>query len=815
MNAPGPDELSREDRLNQVLLDYLEQAQDGPGPDRQKLLERHPEFVAELNEFFAGRDQLNRMVAPLQEVASNILQRAPAGAIIGPYAEAPAAADKHAEPPLGQLGDFQLIREIGRGGMGIVYEAEQISLCRRVALKILPFAAAFDPKQLQRFKNEALAAAHLNHPNIVPVYAVGSDRGVHYYAMQFIDGQSLATYLAEMRRITPPGGSASARASRSAPPIDEPTQSLSSARRAPAPRREAPPASPSASTAPNLLRADTTSERSSESRRYFQRICQLGIKAAQALDHAHQMGVVHRDIKPANLLMDERGNLWVTDFGLAQFQRDLGLTMSGELLGTLRYTSPELALAKRELTDHRTDIYSLGLTLYELLTLEPAFDGQDRHELMNQIAFSEPRPLRAVRRSIPVELETVILKAIAKNPIERYPTAQEFADDLQRFLDCRPVLARRPTLAEKARKWSRRHRALVSMGVLIVVLTIVGLSVSTVLIAQEQGQTKAALEREKERTREAQDQRARALTGFLKARQALDFIAQIGDDELAGKPGMQQVRKKLLVTALDYYQSFIDQYRDDPAMQSEIARCHLRSGKILAEVHSDVDALAEMERAREMQEKLVAENPGSRRARSRLGFMYYQTFALQGCASMALLTHQSVQDDLEMTPGQRQKVAQLADRLAEQRRTLAQSHQIGPVDDQRGKLEEMTRGNEEAALGILTTPQSDRLWQIALQAQGFYAFTDPQVEESLQLTAEQRQKIVDAQAEAYTANWEFFSQAEGREDGRRTPEEIRKTTQTRIMKLLTAEQVMQWNMLMGMPFQGEIFFGNRKISMHR
>jgi len=815
MNAPEHQELSREDRLNQVLLAYLEEPQGGTALDRKKLIERYPEFASELNEFFAGRDELDRIVAPLQEVATTLLQRAPGET--EQRLESPAAGDKPAEPLLGQLGDFQLIREIGRGGMGIVYEAEQISLRRRVALKILPFASAFDPKQLQRFKNEALAAAHLNHPNIVPVYAVGSDRGVHYYAMQFIDGQSLAAYLAEMRRLAAAHPDAGDRAARSAV-AGEPTQSLSAARRGAVSGKSdhSGAASSSAPTATSLLTTDATTEWASASRRYFQRVCHIGIKTAQALDYAHQMGVVHRDIKPANLLVDERGTPWITDFGLAQFQLDLGLTMTGEMLGTLRYTSPELALAKRELMDHRTDIYSLGITLYELLTLQAACPGQDRHELMNQIAFGEPRPPRAVRKSIPVELETVILKAIAKNPAERYATALELADDLQRFLDCRPVLARRPTLAEKTLKWSRRHRALVAMAALLLFLTFAGLVVSTVLIANEQKQTQAALLREQERTREAQDQRARALTGFLKARQALDFIAQIGDDELAGQPGMQQVRKRLLVAALDYYQSFIQQYRDDAAMQPEIARCHLRSGKILAELHADVDALAEMERAREMQEKLAADNPGSRRGRSRLSFISYHSYTLQGCASMALLTQPSVQDDLEMTAKQRQEISQLADRLAQERRELVRARPLGPVEDQRSKLEEMTKGNEETALGILTGPQEERLRQIALQAQGFYAFTDPQVEAALQLTTEQKQKIVEQQAEAYTALWEYFSQMQGQEAaGRKTPEEIRKTTQSSILKLLTGEQVMHWNMLMGMPFQGDVFFGNRKISMHR
>ena len=185
------------------------------------------------------------------------------------------------------------------------------------------------------------------------------------------------------------------------------------------------------------------------------------MQAAEALEHAHELGVIHRDIKPANLLVDGRGNLWITDFGLAHCQSQAGLTMTGDLVGTLRYMSPEQALAKRVLVDQRTDIYSLGATLYELLTLEPVFDGRDRQELLRQIAFEEPRPLRRLNKAIPAELETIVLKAMEKNPADRYATAQELADDLERFLKDEPIRAKRPTLVQRARKWSRRHRPLV------------------------------------------------------------------------------------------------------------------------------------------------------------------------------------------------------------------------------------------------------------------------------------------------------------------------------------------------------------------
>src|SRR5438445_4256673 len=171
---------------------------------------------------------------------------------------------------------------------------------------------------------------------------------------------------------------------------------------------------------------------------FFRTVANLGVQAAEALEHAHQLGVIHRDIKPANLLVDAGGRLWITDFGLAHCQSQPGLTMTGDLVGTLRYMSPEQALAKRITVDARTDVYSLGATLYELLTLQPAYNGRNREEVLRQIAFEEPRPPRRLNKAVPAELETIVLKAMGKNPDERYATAQELADDLERYRQDEP-----------------------------------------------------------------------------------------------------------------------------------------------------------------------------------------------------------------------------------------------------------------------------------------------------------------------------------------------------------------------------------------
>ena len=334
------------------------------------------------------------------------------------------------EPGIGDLGDFRLVAEVGRGGMGVVYEAVQRSLDRRVALKVLPFAAAMDPTQLRRFHTEALAAAQLHHTHIVPVYSVGCERGVHYFAMQFIEGQTLAQAIAERKRMD-----------------ETPTERYPTATAIPPAR----------------------------SKEHFRRAAGLGIQAAEALDHAHKVGIVHRDIKPANLLLDVQANLWVTDFGLARLRDDTGLTITGDLVGTLRYMSPEQALARRTLIDHRTDIYSLGATLYEMMTLQPAIDGQNRQEILCKIAQEEPAPPRRLNPAIPRELETILLKAMNKEPASRYATAQDLADDLRQFLDDKPIRARRPSLWEQTFKWARRHRTAVAAGVVGLTVSVLGL----------------------------------------------------------------------------------------------------------------------------------------------------------------------------------------------------------------------------------------------------------------------------------------------------------------------------------------------------
>jgi WD40 repeat protein/serine/threonine protein kinase len=467
--------------MGQVLDEYAEQLARGVQPSVEEYASRYPQLGGVL------RLTLPALEAVRRSSAVESPQRAEESSDVGtPDAER-------------RLGEFRINREIGRGGMGIVYEAIQTSLGRRVALKVLPFATAMDSKQLQRFKTEAQAAAQLHHTNIVPVYAVGCERGVHYYAMQYIEGHTVAALIRELRRLA---GLEPADPSASVAPASSLASELASGRWAPAkpkggelvrsfgreqptgPYLIAPPhdraTAPAADATPPVAALPT--ERSGSSPAFFRTVAHLGVQAAEALEHAHGKAIIHRDIKPANLLLDLESNLWITDFGLARILSEAGLTMTGDLVGTLRYMSPEQALAKRVPVDHRTDIYSLGVTLYELLTLRPACDGCDRQEILQQIAFEEPRLPRRLNKAIPAELEIIVRKAMGKTPAERYATAQELADDLRRFLDDKPIRAKRPTLLDWTRKWIRRHQGVVATGIAGLVLAVGILAVSTLLI---------------------------------------------------------------------------------------------------------------------------------------------------------------------------------------------------------------------------------------------------------------------------------------------------------------------------------------------
>ena len=422
-----------------ILAEEVEVAKrEGREPNVGPLIDAHPQYAAELN-------ALVPTLMSLQELADPSAQ------------DVDKATSGH---QFGTIGDFRIVSEIGRGGMGIVYQAEQISLRRMVALKVLPYAAVLDPKQLQRFKNEAQAAALLQHPNIVSVYSVGVDRGIHYYAMELIDGRTLAEIIDRLRQER-----SSATSSKHDSRSDVKTHFTSETK-----------ATASLSTSYSEKRND-----------FFRAVASIMVPAAEALDFAHQSGIVHRDIKPSNLLLDSAGKIWLTDFGLARVQTESGLTTTGDLIGTIRYMSPEQASGNPSVVDRRSDVYSLGAVLYELITLSPVLRAAERQALLRELDSSEPTFPTRIDNQIPRDLETIVLKSLARNPQERYLTAQDMADDLQRFVDHRPILARRVGGFGRVRSWARRNPAIASLTA-IVLLLLVALAVGSSAVAWEQYQ---------------------------------------------------------------------------------------------------------------------------------------------------------------------------------------------------------------------------------------------------------------------------------------------------------------------------------------
>ncbi len=760
-NDVHPDEVAdtEDPAVTAVLEEYLAAREAGLRPDRRVFLAKHPAIADALARCLDSLDFLCATAPSLPRMA---------------FAEPAAMA--HPEP----LGDFRIVREVGRGGMGIVYEAMQLSLGRRVALKVLPFAAALDGRQLQRFKNEAQSAASLHHSHIVPVHAVGCERGVHYYAMQFIDGKTLAVLIRELRELD--GRS------------DDDSDALP-ATVAPADDDAAPPTLSTTTERPSSL----ATEHSAGGRGFFRSVATLALQAAEALDYAHQVGIIHRDVKPANLLVDGRGHLWIADFGLARCRNEANLTITGDLVGTLRYMSPEQAMAKRGLVDHRTDIYSLGATLYEMLTLEPLFPGSDRPQLLHRIAFDEPTPPRVVCRAVPRELETIVLKALAKNPDERYATAQELADDLRRFLDDQPIRARRPSLLEKAAKWTRRHRAVALSGVAVLLLAVIGLTCSTVLIAREQARTRDALQAEAE-------QRRIADLSFRQAQGALDFFVSVCEEDL-DRPDLRGVRRKLLERARDYYQDFITLRGDDPNVKQELAASYERVGKILIEGGAPAAGLAFLDKAIDINIELATSDPSKQEYQRDLASIFSFLGGMHGDGRLKLLSHKSVRDELKVSEEQ----AKLVEELNERRHDAYRKAKGMGRDEWQSKMTALSVEEGKRLTEALKPEQRRRLEQIALQQRGPEVIADVEVAARLRLSEEQRTAIrtlVDETRAKLSRDLMPMGPRHGRPPGPRPDgADPWKAMKQQIMDSLTAEQKDKWKELQGDPFQGEIRHG--------
>jgi eukaryotic-like serine/threonine-protein kinase len=492
------------DPLDRLVEEFLARHRAGERPCLTEYAARLPGREDEVRELFPALVELEQLKPATADGTADFT---------------PAPADSH-HPD--RVGDYRIIRLVARGGMGAVYEAVQESLGRHVALKLLPADALVDPRRLERFRREAKSAARLHHTNIVPVFGVGEADGRHFYAMQFIDGHPLDAVIDEVRRLKDRSAVRAARA------VSEVAVSLMTGHFA----------------APAVEGSSTIAEQTGESngepdvaadsgtalsgsltdsgRQYWVTVARLGEQAADALAYAHAQGILHRDIKPSNLLLDLHGTVWVTDFGLAKSSDADNLTQQGDVIGTLRYLAPERFEGAG---DHRADIYALGLTLYELLTLRPAFRAQKRAKLVEDVIAAEPDKPRTINPAIPRDLETIVLKAIQREPSLRYQSATELGEDLRRYVEDRPIRARRATLAEQFVRWCRRNPALAASIAAVMLAILAGAGIASFYAVRADRERIRAVAREQE-ANSARNQAETAAVEANRARKAASDSAE-------------------------------------------------------------------------------------------------------------------------------------------------------------------------------------------------------------------------------------------------------------------------------------------------
>ena len=571
------------DPFDLVAEEFVERCRRGESPSISEYERRFPEHARRIRELLpsvAMMEQLKRRVRSTKDSESEWSESLP-----------------------DRLGEYRIIRELGRGGMGIVYEAVQESLGRHVALKVIPRHGVLDTKRRQRFQREAQAVAKLHHTNIVPIFAVGEHEGLPYYAMQYIRGDGLDQLL-------------------------------------------------------DIWRQDA----SHRDEVHWRFVARVGVQAADALQYAHDQGILHRDIKPANLLIDEQRVAWITDFGLAKLIGRDDLTNSGDIIGTLRYLAPE---ALRGQTDHRSDIYSLGLTLYELLTLQPPFGDLSPSELLRCVTEEQPARPRTLDRTIPLDLETIILKATAREPGDRYATAGALADDLRSFLDDRPIRARRASPIEHLTRWCRRNKMVAAMTSVAAITLLTATIVGWVLYAA--------------RTRALERSEANVSLSLAALEDLFKKLADRGEfgpvfagpgpgppprdrRPIRGRPGMPPLPADLtendaalFESILEFYDKFAARNETNSRLQGEAARAYRKVAALYRWLGRDEEADEAHDRATHRFEELVAQNPSIPEYR----FDLAKTYAMDDQDSPGSIPPERLEQGIR-------KALTLAQRLAEE-----------------------------------------------------------------------------------------------------------------------------------------------------
>jgi serine/threonine protein kinase len=510
--------------------------------------------------------------------------------------ETPASTPaSYPDTPPERIGEYRVIREIGRGGMGVVYEAEQEPLGRRVAIKVLPVHLLANETLRARFRRESQAAARLHHTNIVPVYGVGEHDGQCFYVMQLIDGRGLDHVIRTAVQRTSP--------------TDDST----------------PIADVSDITWPNGMpgkdHATHADGEEQSPREFCETVARIGVQVADALAHAHSQGILHRDVKPSNLLLDSRGSVWMTDFGVAKLVEEANLTLSGDIVGTLKYMPPERFSGQ---SDARGDVYSLGVTLYELLTLRPAFPDTTPQHLIKLITHEAPIPPRKLNPNVPKDLETIVLKATARDPAQRYQTPDELEEDLRRFLDDRPILARRARLTESLWRWCRRNRMVAALTVVVFSL----LALTAVVSVAAWYNTASAKDRMETALEKEQQQREHAEKTTISALEAMNRIydrfapsrivvtpglpADSSDEagiNLPPQPVLSPEAVPLLQDLLGFYEQLAREVGDYSRLRPQAAEANQRIGDIRQRLGQLDAAITAYRKAAELYGRLLADRP--------------------------------------------------------------------------------------------------------------------------------------------------------------------------------------------------------------
>ncbi len=690
-----PDDLR--DPLEVLAAEFMSRQRRGESPSIFEYAQRHPELAADIEELFPT-------IAAMEQL--KLLREGPQSGHVSLGAVR-----------LERLGDFRILGEIGRGGMGIVYEALQESLGRHVAVKVLPKQLLLDPKQLCRFQREAQTAARLHHTNIVPVFGVGEHEGFHFIVMQLIRGVGLDAVLDKLRQAGP--WSAQDAGDADTPSYDSKrtsevahlakalaegkfwqshgfdASSPDSAENEWPSRTETPTAGSTSSptvgatedfiagreTKPNgSLGVETRSFSAAPSRAaalhfglpYWRSIAAIGLQVAEALHYAHGHHTLHRDIKPANLLLDSQGMVWITDFGLAKAMEHDNLTQTGAMAGTLRYMAPEQFAGQ---FDARSDVYSLGLTLYEMLALQPAFEDTSRSSLIRKITCDAPTRPRKFSPRIPRDLETIVLKAIAREPSDRYQTVGELARDLECFLDDRPIKARRTSAAERLWRWSRRNKALAGLAASTLALLILVAVVASVGYIRT---TRANVEEARQR-KKAEDTSALALDALDNIFQqfapertmpasGLSVVSDTGEEiTVPVQPVLSKEAAALLEHMLDFYDRLAAQEGGDARLQRKVAQANRRVGDIRQRLGQYDESKAAYLRAIELYARLAETSGGDTelsteiaRIQNELGNVHWamnEQGAGHACYLDALATLKSVSGESAASPHYKYELA--------------------------------------------------------------------------------------------------------------------------------------------------------------